>query len=383
MRRLTALGVATAAGVAITILALGSGGGSAASASTSSVATAAVIRTTLASRQQVSGTLERAGSYTLVMQQSSGTLSALPAPDTVIRRGQALYWLDGQPVRLLYGTQAAWRDLVLGDSDGADIRQLNRNLRALGFTDYGSLTVDDHFDWATAGAVDQWQHSQGVPETGSLPLGSIAFLPGPVRVTAQRAIPGTPIQPGTAVLDLTSTALVVNVPLDPSLRQVVHVGDRVQIQLPEGQTTPGTVSQIGADTTAAASGQSTSAGSSADGSAAAADTSGQAAGGSSPQTNAGAPASLPVTVSLDRARDARGLDQVPVQVAITDTVHRHVLAVPIGALLALANGGYAVAVDQGGNRTLVAVTPGVFDGNRVEVASSRLQPGMRVEVASS
>jgi hypothetical protein len=380
MRRLTALAVAIAAGVAVTVFVLESGGGSAASASTSPVATAAVARTTLASRQQVSGTLERAGSYTLVMQQTSGTLSALPAPGTVIRRGQALYWLDGQPVRLLYGTQAAWRDLLLGDGDGTDVRQLNRNLRALGFTDYGSLPVDDHFDWATAGAIDQWQHAQGALETGSLPLGSVAFLPGPVRVTAQRAIPGTPLQPGTAVLDVTSTGLVVNVPLDPSLRQLVHVGDHVQIQLPEGQTTPGTVSQIGADTTAAAGGQSTQSGA---GSASGADTSGQAASGSSSTGGNGAPASVPVTVSLDRPSDARGLDQVPVQVAITDTVHRNVLAVPIGALLALANGGYAVAVDQGGTRTLIAVTPGVFDGNQVEVSSSQLQPGMRVEVASS
>ena len=380
MRRLTALAVAIAAAVAITIVVLESGGTTSASASTGPVATAAVIRTTLASRQQVSGTLERAGSYTLVMQQTSGTLSELPSPGTVIGRGQPLYWLDGQPVRHLYGTQAAWRDLVLGDGDGADVRQLKRNLRALGFTDYGSLTVADDFDYATAAAIDQWQHAQGVPETGFLPLGSVAFLPGPVRVTAQRAIPGTPIQPGTAVLDLTSTTLVVNVPLDPSLRQLVHVGDRVQIQLPEGQSTPGTVRQIGADTTAAGGGQSTPTGTSAGGSATGA---GQAAGASSSQTGTGAPASVPVTVSLDRPGDARGLDQVPVQVAITDTVHRHVLAVPIGALLALANGGYAVAVDQGGIRTLVAVTPGVFDGNRVEVASSRLQPGMRVEVASS
>ena len=280
MRRLTALAVAIAAGVAITIFALGSGGGPAASASTSPTATAAVIRTTLASRQQVSGTLARAGSYTLVVQQSSGTLSELPSPGTVIGRGQPLYWLDGQPVRLLYGTQAAWRPLMLGDSDGADVRQLKRNLLALGFTDYGSLTVDDHFDWTTAGAIDEWQHAQGVPETGSLPLGSVGFLPGPVRVAAQRAIPGTPAQSGTAVLDLTSTALVVNVPLDPSLRQLVHVGDRVQIQLPEGQTTPGTVSHIGADTTAAASGQSTPTGSSAN-------SSGQAASGSFSPTSTG------------------------------------------------------------------------------------------------
>jgi multidrug efflux pump subunit AcrA (membrane-fusion protein) len=200
-----------------------------------------------------------------------------------------------------------------------------------------------------------------------------------VRVTAQRAIPGTPVAPGTAVLDLTSTALVVNVPLDPSLRQLVRVGDRVEVQLPEGQTTPGTVSQIGADTTAAAGGQSTSAGG---GSGASAQGAGDSSSSSS-QTGGGAPASVPVTVSLDRPGDARGLDQVPVQVSITDTVHRDVLAVPIGALAALAGGGYAVAVDQGATRTLIAVTPGVFDGNRVEVSSSQLQPGMRVEVASS
>jgi hypothetical protein len=88
-------------------------------------------------------------------------------------------------------------------------------------------------------------------------------------------------------------------------------------------------------------------------------------------------------ISLDRPGDARGLDQVPVQVAITDTVHRHVLAVPVTALLALAGGGYAVAVDAVGGRTLIPVKPGIFDGNLVEVSSSRLRAGMRVEVASS
>jgi hypothetical protein len=343
-----------AAGVAVTTVALASGGGSAtASSPTSGTPTAAVVRTTLASRRQVSGTLERAGSYTLVAQQAGGTLSELPSPGTVIGRGEALYRVDGQPVRLLYGAQAAWRTLALGDADGADVLQLKRNLAALGFTAHGALTVNDHFDWVTAVAIEQWQHGLGTPETGFLPLGSVAFLPGAVDVTAQGAVPGSPAQPGTPVLDLSSTDLVVSVPLDPSLRQLVHVGDRVQIQLPEGQTTAGRVSQIGAETTSA----------------------------NSPATPASA--TVPVTVSLDRPRDARGLDRVPVEVEITDTVHRNVLAVPINALLALANGGYAVASEEHGTRTLIAVTPGIFDGNRVEVSSSRLEPAMRVEVPSS
>ena len=375
-RRAILIGGVIAAGVAATTVALASGGGSAtASGPAGGIATAAVIRATVASRQQVSGTLERAGAYTLVDQQPAGTLSELPSPGTVIGRGQALYRVDGQPVRLLYGDQAEWRTLALGDSDGADVRQLERNLVALGFTAHGALTVDDHFDWATTVAIEEWQHSLDASETGFLPLGSIAFLPGAVDVTAQRAVPGSPAQPGTPVLDLSSTDLVVNVPLDPSLRQLVHVGDHVQIQLPEGQTTTGHVSQIGAETTGA-NAQATPGSTSQGGST-------QGAGDSSSPGSPAAPATVPVTVSLDRPLDARGLDQVPVEVGITDTVHRNVLAVPVNALLALANGGYAVAVEDHRTRSLIAVTPGIFDGNQVEVSSSRLQPGMLVEVPSS
>jgi hypothetical protein len=391
MRRFILIAATIAGGVAAAAVALESGGGSAAAAgSAPATATASLIRTTLASRQQVAGTLERAGSYTLVSQQSvdssqqsastsqqsAGTLTWLPAPGAVIGRGQLLYRLDGQPVRLLYGTQSAWRTLSLGVADGTDILQVKRNLTALGFTAHGALAVNDDFDWATEVAIEEWQAAQGAPQTGELTLGSFAFLPGAVRVTSQSALPGTPVQPGTQLLDLTSADLVVNVALDPSLRQLVHVGDRVQIQLPEGQTTGGRVSQIGAATAAqpAGSGQT--------GSGQAASGAGQDAGTSSPQSSSGPSATVPVTVSLDHPRDARGLDQVPVEVGITDAVHRDVLAVPVGALLALSQGGYAVAVEDNGTRTLIAVTPGIFDGNRVEVNSSRLRPGMRVEVPS-
>jgi peptidoglycan hydrolase-like protein with peptidoglycan-binding domain len=375
-RRATPIGAAILVGAAIAAFVTESGGGSAtASRPPGASATAVVVRTTLASREQVTGTLERSGSYTLVSQQPAGTLSELRAPGTVIGRGQPLYWIDGQPVRLLYGAQAAWRTLARGTSDGADVRQLKQNLAALGFTADGALTVNDHFDWATADAVKDWQHALGEKETGVLSLGSVAFLPAAARVTTQSAVAGSPVQPGTPVLELTSTRLVVSVPLDPSLRQHVHVGDRVQIQLPEGQTTPGRVSQIGADTSAA-SAHPTPTGSGATGSA-------QSSGGATAQANGGAATSVPVTISLDSPSAARGLDQVPVEVGITDTVHRHVLAVPIGALLALANGGYAVAVEDAGARTLVGVATGIFDGNRVEVRSPRLKPGTRVEVPSA
>ena len=57
-----------------------------------------------------------------------------------------------------------------------------------------------------------------------------------------------------------------------------------------------------------------------------------------------------------------------------------VIAVPVAALLALAEGGYAVEVDAGGGATrLVAVEPGFFADGLVEV-SGGLEPGDRVVV---
>jgi hypothetical protein len=94
-------------------------------------ATAAVIRTTLSSRQQVSGSLEHAGSCTLVFQDPTGTVSWLPPPGKVIARGGVLDKVDGQAVRLLYGSQAAYRSLTPGLVGGADVRQLQQNLIAL------------------------------------------------------------------------------------------------------------------------------------------------------------------------------------------------------------------------------------------------------------
>ena len=59
----------------------------------------------------------------------------------------------------------------------------------------------------------------------------------------------------------------------------------------------------------------------------------------------------------------------------------NVLAVPVTALLALAEGGYAVeAVVEDGSTVLVAVDPGLFADGIVEVASDVLVVGMEVVV---
>jgi hypothetical protein len=89
-----------------------------------------------------------------------------------------------------------------------------------------------------------------------------------------------------------------------------------------------------------------------------------------------------VTVRLANPRAAGGLDQAPVQVAITTQARRGVLAVPIGALLAQAGGGYAVEVVEGGARRRVPVGTGLFDetAGLVEVNGAGLAEGATVQV---
>jgi hypothetical protein len=71
-----------------------------------------------------------------------------------------------------------------------------------------------------------------------------------------------------------------------------------------------------------------------------------------------------------------------VQVALTVQSVRHVLAVPIAALVALAGGGYGLeVVGPAGRHRLVGVHTGVFAGGDVQVSGAGLTPGTRVVVA--
>ena len=90
-------------------------------------------------------------------------------------------------------------------------------------------------------------------------------------------------------------------------------------------------------------------------------------------------------VSLDNPKAAGSLNQAPVEVTITTGSVSSALVVPVDALLAQANGNYAVEViGSGGRHHLVAVTPGVFDdaAGLVQV-SGNLAPGQKVVVPAT
>jgi hypothetical protein len=338
--------------------------------------TVTIIRGTVTARQLVPGVLGYAGSLTVVAPATgetgaagpipadaaapTGTITALPAPGTVVRRGQPLYEVDGHPVPLWYGRRPAWRAFRPTMADGSDVRQLEANLVALGFDRGRAVTVDGHFSAATAAAVRRWQRAAGRAPTGVIGPGEIAFLPEAVRVASVAAALGAPVQPGAAILAATSTRPVITVSLDPTLQQLVHPRSGVAVTLPDGATTRGSVTAISRAATTVDGGTDQ----------------GQSQGGGNTRPT------IAVTVSLADPRAASGLDQAPVQVAITVEEHRGVLTVPVTALLARSGGGYDVELLAGAADRRVPVQTGLFDeaSGVVEVTGPGLAAGSRVEV---
>ncbi len=326
----------------------GSGG---AAASGPRTATAPVVRRTLASHETVDGTLGFADDDALVNRRQ-GTITWLAAEGATVGRGQTLYKVDDQPVPLLYGSLPFYRRLSTGVDDGADVTQLERNLAALG---YDPGTVDDHFFSATRDALEQWQEDLGLPKTGVLEPGDVGVAPGALRVGEHKTSVGAPAGQGQTVMTTTSTNREVSIDLDAAKQAFVKVGDKVEITLPDGRTTGGKVSSV---------------------SKVAKSTPSSDAGGGNDTTT-----TVAVTVSLDHPKETGALDQAPVDVDITTETARNVLAVPVTALLALVEGGYAVeAQDAGGARRLVRVKLGLFADGLVEVSGSGLRPGTTVVV---
>ena len=180
-------GVVVAGGVVLL-----TGGGSSASGDSDVVATATtkIERRDLVEQQSEDGSLAYAEELA-VMTPLSGTVTWLPEVGSTVQTNHRLFQVDGDDVYLMEGSVPAWRTLEAGIS-GPDVLQLQRALRRLGFDPDDELTLDGDFDWATTEAVQRWQDSKGLDETGTIDFGRIVFLPGP------RRIQGTSVSVGDA-----------------------------------------------------------------------------------------------------------------------------------------------------------------------------------------
>ena len=314
-------------------------------------ATAVVQRQDLSGQTKVDGTLGYAGS-SAVQSPLQGRITWLPTVGAVIRRGGTLLAVNNTPLQLFYGPKPAWRDLATGVDDGPDINQLERNLVALGYDPDHDITIDNHYTWATKAAVKRWQKARGLDQTGVFTTTMPAvFLPWAVRVNTLSGSVGSQAAPGGPVYTATSDRHQVTVNLDVSQQGYVKQGDRVEVVLPNGRRVKGRVSEVGRVAVTQGSGQE--------------------------QTT-----TIPVTVTLDNPRAGGRLDQAPVEVYVTTQTKKGVLAVPVGALLALTEGGYAVeTVDAAGQHHLIAVRLGVFSNGMVEVSGTGLRAGAKVVTA--
>jgi hypothetical protein len=367
------LGGIVAGGLAL-IATNGGGNGPGSSAGTSGhIATAAVVRTTLTNTVQVGGSIGYQGSYAIALRSGPGTTYTwLPQAGDVIRQDERVYSLDNRPVPLLYGAIPAYRAFSVGMSDGADVRELTRDLIALG---YGTgLSQSSSFSSATFAAVERWQRALGLPVTGKIPLGQVVFEPGPIRVTSVSASVGAAAG-GSTVLTATSTTPIVTVDLDVSEEYLVKPGDAVTVVLPDGTSSVGGhIETVGSVATCPGGGGLGLGG-------------GDGSSGQSPCESAGSgnasPPAVPVTIKLDHTPPGARLDQAPVNVNITTERATHVLAVPVNALLALAGGGFGVQVVTGKTTRLVGVSTGLYSNTLVQVSGPGIRPGVRVEVPAS
>jgi peptidoglycan hydrolase-like protein with peptidoglycan-binding domain len=346
---LAAVGTAIVAILAIMLIGGSPAADPTASASDGNVKTATVERRDLVEQDTADGTLGYSRNAT-INNQLNGTLTKLPQAGATIRRGESLYEVDGAPnAYLFYGARPAWREFASGMTDGEDVRQLERNLVALGYDPNGVITTDDEFDSATSAAIERWQDARDVDETGVIPLGEIVFQRAAVRIAERKQSAGSALRPGQPILDITSNKLIVTVQLDASRQSLVKAGDSVDVELPDTTTRRRTITFVSRV--------------------------------AKPPASEDGAATVEVRIAL-RGKTGDRLDSAPVTVSIARARQKKSLAVPVAALTALEGGGNGVeVVGSNGQHEFVKVQTGIFADGYVAVKANGLREGTKVVIA--
>ena len=320
------------------------------------MSTATVHRTDLTTTILTEGDLGYVPT-TPVVNRLAGTYTQLPPPGASIGFGQILYRVDNSPVVLMQGGTPAWRPFAPGMADGPDVRDLQSNLIAWGFA-HGLLSqASGFYDADTVAAVERWQLSTGIPETGEVGLGQVLFLHDPIIISSTSTSIGQPATPGEVPIAATTAVRSVTVPLNATL-PTVTVGEVVSIILPTNGATPGVITAVAPAPVSSSTPATTS------------------------PSQSTPVASFVATVAPSNPSATGSGANIAVQVSLTVATAHNVLALPIAALLALVGGGYGVeVVTSSGVHHLVGVSTGTFTGSQVEVSGEGIAAGTKVVVA--
>ena len=180
-----------------------------------------------------------------------------------------------------------------------------------------------------------------------------------------------------AILQTSSTQLVVTVNLDATKQGEAVVGEPVTVELPNGTTVDGKITAVSPVAQSSSSGSGSGSGGSGSGSGSGGSGGSGSASGGSGSGSGGASATIPVTITLSRGEGTAGLDQAAVSVNFDQQVANNVLSVPVTALLASAGGGYNVQ-EAASPHTLIPVTVGLFAAGYVQISGPGIYPGLDV-----
>ncbi|GAA0962562.1 peptidoglycan-binding protein [Kribbella koreensis] len=344
--------------------------------------TVEIVRTDLSQARDLEGQLGYGAGQT-VKSHAEGTITWLPKVGAAVEQGGVLFRVDDKPVVLFYGSTPLFRTIgkpqtppvgIPGNPpstpgsppppgspsspppkdkpiEGPDVRVVKQNLTALGFL---PKTTTDKLTSATIKAIKKWQESLDLEQTGVIDPTSVVVLPGAVRVDSVKAALGDPA--AAEILGVTATDKIVTLPVDADSTQGISTGTKVKLTLPNGKATTGTIRSVGTDATPPPSD-----GSPADG---------------------GKKAQVTALITLDHQAASAGVDSGPVTVTVPGASRKGVLVVPVAALLALREGGYAVQVVTGTTSALVGVKTGMFADGNVEIIGAGLQAGQKVVTTS-
>ncbi|WP_165956398.1 peptidoglycan-binding protein [Kribbella antibiotica] len=334
--------------------------------------TVEITRTDLSQAREVTGQLGYGGSST-IKSHATGTITWLPKANTAMDRGDVLFRVDNKPVTLFYGSTPLFRAIGKAATpppanppaspppsnppangkplEGPDIRVVKENLTALGFL---PKTTSDKLTTATTKAIKEWQKSLDQEATGVIDPTTVVVLPSAVRVDSIKAVLGDPA--AADLLGVTATDQIVTLPFDADDAAGIKAGVKVKLALPNGKNSTGTIRSVSTDATPPPDGDS------------------PADGNKKPQ--------LIATISLDQQAASKGVDTGPVQVTVPGPARKDVLVVPVAALLALREGGYAVQVVNGTTTSLVGVQTGMFADGNVEITGNGLAEGQKVVTTS-
>jgi hypothetical protein len=307
----------------------------------------------LGTKVSLGGTLTYASVVPSTASMLSGVVTNLPKSGSVISRGQVLYELNNEPVVLMYGQIPEWRSLQLGSRPGADVSELEANLTAIGY----NLPQDGAYSYSVARAVSKFFGSLGMDDpTGKVDLGRILYLSGPVRVQGIVANLGSSVSQGTQVLSLATTSRQVMVDIPSSVGAAVAIGQPARVNTGGVATAlAGVVVDVQSATDSASS--------------------------SSQSRSSTVQNGQRAAINLSGPNEDLPPGDVPVQVEITTQVTKAALVVPVTAVIALSEGGYALNADDGkGHYHLVSVTLGAYDDvdALIQVNGPAVSPGLQV-----